>query len=231
MANSGVFRRVEKKYTVTTAQMELLVQALSPYLCPDDYHRYTLCNVYYDTPNNDLIRRSVEKPVFKEKLRLRSYGVPTEEQNIFLEIKRKYDGTVYKRRIEAPFRDIMEYMEKGICPACGQIFCEIEYFRSIYDLVPKILIAYDRWAFRGREDKSLRLTFDSNIRYRTENVSLLCDEGQPLMEGDLHIMEIKANGAIPREMAKILCRMEIFPSSFSKYGVAYIKEKQKGTVI
>ncbi|MBQ7836083.1 MAG: polyphosphate polymerase domain-containing protein [Clostridia bacterium] len=228
MASSNVFRRVEKKYTVTTAQMEMLKENLSHILRSDIYPTYTICNVYYDTKDNDLIRRSIEKPDFKEKMRLRSYGVPHENDTVFLEIKRKYDGTVYKRRISATYRELDGYLTKGISPVSGQIFDEVEYFRSIYDLSPKMFIAYDRCAFCGRDDENLRLTFDSNIRYRTEDVSLLVDKGQQLLECGLHIMEIKANGAMPLEMADILSKMGVYPSSFSKYGKAYIKEHLKG---
>ena len=231
MANTCVFRRVEQKYTVTTAQMEMLTECFAQFVLPDIYPTYTLCNVYYDTENNDLIRRSVEKPCFKEKMRLRSYGIPGDEDNVFLEIKRKYDSTVYKRRIVDTYRSVMDYLERGIINGSGQIFAEIEYFRSIYDLSPKMFIAYDRKAFCGRENKDLRVTFDSDIRYRTNNVDLTDDSGERLMDCGLHIMEIKANGAMPKEMADILCDKGIYPSPFSKYGRAYIKEKKKGRII
>ena len=224
MGRRDVFRRVEKKYTVTTAQMERLKESFSHILRPDVYPSYTLCNVYYDTEQNELIRRSIEKPDFKEKLRLRSYGVPTDNDAVFLEIKRKYDGTVYKRRICATHRELVSYLSGGRLEICGQIIDEVEYFRSVYRLMPKMFIAYDRCAFCGKEDEGLRVTFDSDIRYRTKNVTLLYDGGERLLEGDLHVMEIKANGAMPYEMAKILSENYIYPTPFSKYGSAYMKE-------
>lgn len=228
MASVCVFRRVEKKYIVTTEQMEMLKKLFAHILRPDKYEKYTLCNVYYDTENSDLIRRSIDKPAFKEKMRLRSYGVPTEDQSVFLEIKRKYDGTVYKRRIEVSYGEAIAYLENGGYSGDGQIFDEIGYFRSLYDVIPKMFISYDRTAFCGINDSSLRLTFDSNIRYRTSELSLSCgDGGEPLTDPDLHIMEIKANEAMPREMADILCQKGIYPSPFSKYGRAYIKETKK----
>ena len=224
MAGSSVFRRVEKKYIVTTEQMEMLKRELSNILKPDKFERYTLCNAYYDTKDYDLIRRSIDKPDFKEKMRLRSYGVPTADSPVFLEIKRKYNGTVYKRRISVTYKEAMQYLETGATELSGQIFDEIEYFRSIYELFPKMFIAYDRNAYCGIEDETLRLTFDSNIRYRTEDVLLsMGDHGNLLMDKELHVMELKANGAIPIKMADILCEKRIYPSPFSKYGKAYIK--------
>ncbi len=231
MASSSVFRRVEKKYIVTTAQMEMLTERFAHILKPDKYPVYTLCNVYYDTKDNDLIRRSIEKPDFKEKMRLRSYGVPWDDTNVFLEIKRKYDGTVYKRRISVTYKEAMQYLETGKTELSGQIFDEIEYFLSIYEPIPKMFIAYDRRAFCGREDESLRLTFDSDIRYRTDDVRLSSgDHGERLLDGSLHVMELKANGGVPLEMADILCENGIYPQPFSKYGRAYIKEQTKRTV-
>ncbi len=225
MASTAVFRRVEKKYIVTAEQEKMLTELFSPMLIPDKFKEYTICSLYYDTKDNDLIRRSVEKPEFKEKLRVRSYGIPKDTSPVFLEIKRKYDGTVYKRRITLTYKEACDYMERGEINCDGQILEEIEYFRSLHKVFPAMLVVYDRRAFCGTEDSTLRVTFDHNIRYRTDRLSLSeGDNGKRLIPEGLSVMEIKANGAMPLEMARILNEKGIYPSPFSKYGKAYIKE-------
>ena len=88
------FRRYEKKYFLSPRQQEQLLQRIAPYIKEDAFDSYTICNIYYDTPDWRLIRASLEKPAYKEKLRVRSYGVPTETDRVFVELKRKFDGVV-----------------------------------------------------------------------------------------------------------------------------------------
>lgn len=221
------FRRVEKKYLLTREQYRRVRAALWEYLEQDDYPKSTICNVYYDTPDYLLISRSLEKPVYKEKFRLRSYGVPEETGKVFMEIKKKYDGVVYKRRIRATELDAVNFLRGGPEPDVKnrQIMNEIDWFYHAYPgLRPGMFLAYDRYAFRAKENPDLRITFDWNIRYRTEDMYLIFgDYGERLFDEDLCVMEIKIPAAAPLWLTQILGALEIYPTSFSKYGRCYQK--------
>ena len=144
------FKRYEKKYMLTSFQCDRLLEIINDKIIKDKYGEYTICNIYYDTDDFAIIRRSIEKPVYKEKLRVRSYGVPNDESNVFIEIKKKFDGIVYKRRITASASCVEPILSGGVLAyPGGQIAREIEYFNSFYDLSPKVFIAYDRTAIRG----------------------------------------------------------------------------------
>lgn len=228
------FRRVEKKYLLNREQYERLRVALRDWIEPDDYPKSTICNVYYDTPDYLLISRSLEKPVYKEKFRLRSYGVPEEDGKVFLEIKKKFDGVVYKRRVRAPEAVAVDYMNGGPAPDVKnrQILNEIDWFRHSYPgLRPGMFLAYDRLAFRAVNDPDLRITFDWNIRYRTDRMDLIYgDDGRYLFDEDLCIMEIKIPGAAPLWLTDILSRQHIYSSPFSKYGRCFeqmMRERQE----
>lgn len=226
-ASQLTFRRVEKKYLLTREQYRQVRTALHEYLEQDDYPKSTICNVYYDTPDYLLISRSLEKPVYKEKFRLRSYGVPEESGKVFMEIKKKFDGVVYKRRVRATELDAVNFMRGGPEPDVRnrQIMNEIDWFCKAYPgLAPGMFLAYDRYAFKGKEDPDLRVTFDWNIRYRTDDMYLIHgDYGERLFDEDLCVMEIKIPGSAPMWLTKILSELEIYPTSFSKYGRCYQK--------
>ena len=169
----NVFMRTEKKYMVNTSQRSELLLRSRGLLIPDAYGSYTLCNIYFDTDSFDLIRASLEKPVFKEKLRMRSYGVPKADTNVFFEIKRKFDGVVGKRRIDIPLCELRDYLEHGKAPAQdSQIFREIDYFMNFYHPKPKVFLAYDRTAFCSPRHPGFRVTFDNGIRSRTDDLYL-----------------------------------------------------------
>lgn len=223
MADNFTFKRYEKKYLLNRKQYESLLQGLQPYMQLDQYGLHTICNIYYDTDQFDLIRTSIEKPPYKEKLRLRSYGVPAEGGKVFLEIKKKWKGVVYKRRIAMTLEEAENYLEKGkALPGDGQIEREIDYFVQFYNPKPKMYIAYDREAYFGKEDNALRITFDRNIRSREEDLQLeLGDAGKLLLDREYRLMEIKVSGAFPMWLAHILSELEIYPTSFSKYGNIY----------
>lgn len=224
-----VFRRQEKKYLLSEGERQYILSKLETYMCPDEYGEYTVCNVYFDTEHDDLIRRSLEKPVFKEKLRVRSYGVPTVCDPVFLEIKRKYKGVVYKRRATLPYGRLLTYLDTGQHPLeDSQIWNEIEYCMQLYKVQPKLFLAYDRIAFRGLDMPNLRVTFDSNIRYRQTRLSLSAgDDGERLLPQGKYIMEIKSDGAIPLWLCEILDAAQVYPTPFSKYGNVYQKQLQK----
>ena len=207
-------------------QYEQLQKALEPYMVPDDYPKSTICNIYYDTPDFMLIRRSLEKPVYKEKFRLRSYEVPEKDSPVFMEIKKKYKGVVYKRRVRAPAEQAAEYLAGGTEPPVydRQIMNEIEWFFKRYPLKPAMFLAYERLAYRAADDPNLRITFDRNIRYRLDDLDLTHgDRGTRLLPKHLVLMEIKVPGATPLWLSHILNELEIYPNSFSKYGRCYLK--------
>lgn len=225
--NTGVtkiFKRYEMKYLVNDQQRDAILKAMEGKMSPDKHGRSLICNLYYDTPDYLLIRRSIEKPVFKEKLRLRSYGTPDEDSIVFMEIKRKYRDVVYKRRISLMEGDVENF---ALWHNFGdsQIAKEINYFFSYYrDLKPRVYLAYDRQAFYLDEDDDFRLTIDDNIRYRHSNLTLQSDEGcELLLPPGLHLIELKTSKAIPLWLADTLTRDHIYKASISKYGTVYRK--------
>lgn len=222
--NGYTFERRELKYRITDAQRAALEAAFDARMVPDEYGESTICNIYYDTADYRLIRASLEKPAYKEKLRLRSYGVTEPGGEVFLELKKKYKGIVYKRRITLPEDAAGEFIA-GRAPLGehGQIGREIEYFTAFYaPLLPAVHLSYERSAWFSREDRDLRITFDKNIRFRQEDVSLTLPAGgrRILPEGE-SLMEIKAAAALPLWLVSELDTLGIYQSTFSKYGEAY----------
>ncbi len=224
----NVMKRYEIKYILTKEQTEYLVQGLNGHMEVDQYGKTSICSLYYDTPNHRLIRESLDKPEFKEKCRLRSYGLAKPGKPVYLELKRKAFGIVYKRRIETSIDDVNKFFKdkKDIFKE-GQIEKEITYFRNFYDsLVPSCLIIYDRVAYY-EPDGDLRLTIDYNPRYRLDDLNLDTSiEGKSLLDEGSTILEIKVQEAIPIWLSSLLANGKIFRGSFSKYGEAYKKEIQ-----
>lgn len=227
MAKGLTFQRSEKKYLLTDEQYRALRAVLKDHMEEDKYGCYTVCNLYFDTEHNDLIRRSIEKPRYKEKMRLRSYGAVGDDDKVFLEIKKKYKGVVFKRRIVLPYREARAYVYDGVPPTeQGQIFKEINYFIRFYGCVPKLYLSYDREALSGKgEEKGLRITFDRNIRSRRDRLDLsVPPDGEPLLAEGLWLMEIKAPLSMPLWLTAALTDLKIYPNSFSKYGKIYEHE-------
>ncbi len=224
MKYQNTFRRYEMKYVLSLAQKEAVLAAMQPYMKLDKYGRTTIRNIYFDTDNFRLIRRSIEKPVYKEKLRLRSYLLATHESHVFVELKKKYKSVVYKRRLVLPEGAVMEaFMSSSPLPVQSQIGDEIEYFRAYYGgLTPKVFLSYDREAYYSLDGSDFRITFDDNIMYRTSDLSLCVPPGGKSILGEgLVLMEVKTSGAIPLWLAHTLTENKIFKTSFSKYGTAY----------
>lgn len=224
MSYKSVFRRYELKYLLTPTQKEVVMAGIAPYMKLDDYGRTTIRNVYLDTESYRLIRRSIEKPKYKEKLRVRSYQKADEDSTVFVELKKKYNGVVYKRRIALPESVAMAWVTgERPCPVDTQISREIDYFMSYYGrLRPSVFLSYEREAFFERSGGDLRITFDENILARQSDISL-CKEafGNPVLPNDRVLMEIKCSGAIPLWLTEILSREHIYKTPFSKYGRAY----------
>ncbi len=225
MSYTSVFRRFELKYLLTREQQDRLLCRIEPYMRLDAYGRTTVRNVYYDTDSFRLIRRSIEKPVYKEKLRIRSYARVSGDSTVFVELKKKYNGIVYKRRIALPESAADDWLcDRAACPISTQISREIDYFKSYYGgLRPAMFLSYEREAYYDTDDGSLRVTFDRNVLCRRSALSLREDAfGQPILSDGYVIMEIKSPGAIPLWLVKILSEEKIYKTSFSKYGTAYI---------
>lgn len=224
MSYQDIFKRYELKYLITKEQKELLLKAMESCIQPDVYGRSLVCNIYFDTPDFVLIRRSLESPVYKEKLRARCYGRAHSDSQVFLELKKKYKGVVYKRRVDAQERAAMDYLLRGRpLGQHSQITEEIDYFRRMYrGLAPAVYLSYEREAFCGRQDRELRITFDENILWRRDNLSL-CTEpcGRAVLEPGSVLMEIKIASAMPFWLSRLLSENGIFKTSFSKYGRAY----------
>lgn len=223
MGYQNIFKRYELKYLITEEQYNKLRQLMSEYMKGDEYGRSTICNLYYDTPDYLLIRRSIEKPVFKEKLRVRSYGVAGENSTAFIELKRKYNKIVYKRRITSTDSKSYDFLVKREKICEGQIAKEINYFLDFYkSLEPRVFLSYEREAFYGIDNHDFRMTFDRNILWRDYDLSL-CKGiyGNSILKENTVLMEIKVAAAIPMWLVKFLSENKIYKTSFSKYGNAY----------
>jgi len=225
MAYQAVFQRHELKYLLTRSQKERILECIQPYMSLDKYGRTTIRNIYFDTENYRLIRRSIEKPVYKEKLRVRNYKSKHSDGNVFVEIKKKYNKVVYKRRISLAEDEAISWLTgESECAVESQIVKEIDYFRNFYgELKPALFLSYEREAFYGVSDRGFRVTFDDNILARTENLSLSEGSyGVPLLPEGMILMEIKCEGALPLWMAKLLSEEKMYKTSFSKYGTEYM---------
>jgi len=217
------FQRLEKKYLLSAEQYAALWERLSPYLEPDEYPCSTVCSIYYDTDDCRLIRHSLDAPVYKEKLRLRSYGIPAPDGPVFAELKKKYKGVVYKRRVNMPAREASQWLNQGLPPReDSQTAREITWFLQHVHPRAKVFLACDRTAFRAREDRELRITFDRKIRWRETDLDLCAgDHGELLLAPGQVLMEIKTPQAAPLWLARLLSEQAVFPVSFSKYGRCY----------
>lgn len=223
MGFTNIFKRYELKYLLTQEQMQTILEKSAPYICGDEFGKSTICNIYYDTADNLLIRRSLDKPIYKEKLRLRSYGVADTNTPVFAEIKKKYDGVVYKRRIHTN-----EKQARALCKGIAttdrsQITDEILYFVRRYEnLQPAMFISYEREAFYAKNDSNFRITFDQNILWRDEDLTLSKGVyGTPILEQNQVLMEVKCPSAMPLWFVSILTELGVYKTSFSKYGRAY----------
>ena len=216
-----VFKRYEIKYQLTETQRERLLQVMQAHMIPDEYGASTVRNIYYDTPTSLLARRSAEHPYYKEKLRIRSYASAGESDQVFLELKKKCDGIVYKRRCALPMRDAHDLLMGARVPQ-NQIEREIAFSASRYEgLRPTMYVAYDREAFYASDDHEFRMTFDRAVRCRWDDISLAgSTAGHVLMASDQSLLEVKCAAGMPLWLVDFLSAEGIFKGRFSKYGSA-----------
>lgn len=221
----SVFERKEIKYIITSAQRSAMLNDMRGFMQADEFGTTTICNIYFDTPDDRVIRESIEKPVYKEKLRLRTYGVPNDGSLAFLELKKKFEGIVYKRRETMPYSAAYGFLVNRERPEkMTQILKEIDWTLDFYPgLAPRTALFYERTAYFGCEDPELRMTLDNGMRSRKTELDLRAgSHGKSFMDGDLNIMEIKILNSMPLWMSAILDKHGIFPNSFSKMGTVYI---------
>ena len=226
MAFQTVFKRYEVKYMLTLEQKEKILDAMREHMSIDKYGRSSIRNIYFDTDNYRLIRRSIDKPVYKEKLRIRSYGKADHDSRVFIELKKKYDGIVYKRRLDLPCDAAFDWIAgKMPCPVDSQISREIDYFLKYYGtLKPAAFLSYEREAYYEKNGGSFRVTFDDNIFFRTDDLSLISDVyGESLLPSGKVLMELKCSGGIPLWLVRVLSEEKIYKTSFSKYGTGYTR--------
>lgn len=224
MSDQMIFNRYELKYLLTQQQKALVLEQMKPYMALDRYGRTTIRNLYYDTDNFRLIRRSIERPAYKEKLRVRSYGPAHGADTVFVELKKKYKSVVYKRRISLPDRQAADWLGGLVpLPLQTQIAQEIEYVRTYYQMLrPMVFLSYEREAFYSLCKDDFRVTFDENILARTHTLSLASEpSGASLLQPGRVLMEIKTSGGIPLWMSHFLTQQHLYKTSYSKYGTAY----------
>lgn len=220
---SETFVRFEKKYLLSRSQYEEILRRIKDYTEPDRFHKSEIRSIYYDTKSFEMIRRSIEKPEFKEKLRIRSYGKTLADDKVFVEFKRKLDGIVYKRRTKARCCELLDDIKSAQFKD-EQIGKEIRYAIDQYQGIrPVIYIGCDRTSYSGTEDKNLRITFDRNICYRMKHLSLNSDPNDRQLT-DKIVMEIKVSDAMPLWLTEILDEVKAYPRGFSKVGSAFEKE-------
>ena len=238
----STFKRYEKKYLITKEKLDEIMPYLLEYMELDPFclngNEYRIYSIYYDTDNHDIIRQNSSKPVYKEKMRIRSYYDRKDpEDKIFMEIKKKCDGQGNKRRIKLRIREIEPFVNDGILPETkdylsAQVAKELQYFLKMNKVHPALYVQYDRLALFGKEDKNFRMTFDRNVRTRRSNFHFgESDEDKLLLPNGEYIMEIKILGAMPLWLTRILSEHGLFSRGFSKYGVKYKQDAQNRELV
>lgn len=225
MSYQGIFERHELKYVITQNEKEKLYELMKQYMEPDEFWKSDIRNIYYDTPTKEMIRTSLDKPEYKEKLRVRSYGTASPDSHVFIEIKKKYKGIVYKRRMAIPERTATTYLTKHIrLKHPTQISKEIDYLKYKYEgIEPSMFLAYEREAYKSKTDPNFRMTFDEKIITRKYDLSLTKEVygEQDMLGGDV-ILEVKTAMGIPQWLVDFFSENAIYKASFSKYGNAYL---------
>ena len=234
-----IFNRYERKYIITAKQKDDMVEFMKDHLVFDDYSTdntpYHIYNIYFDTHDFSIIRNSIAKPTYKEKLRLRSYTFPIQHEDIvFLEIKKKFEGRINKRRLFMTYEQVLDYLNHQKKPVFAnyidqQVFLEIDYFLSLHKAKPGAFISYKRIAMISEQD-DLRVTFDYDMKFRNDNVNFESDDGHQIIQSnDYFLMEVKSSINFPFWLARKLSEFQLYSQSFSKYGKAYQQYLQGGT--
>lgn len=227
----NTFRRMEKKMTIPTEQLPILRERIEAHMKPDPFNidgkPYTICNLYFDEPDDDVIRTSVALPWYKEKLRLRSYGTPEPDSKVFLELKKKCNKVGTKRRTKLPYQAVQHYLATGQHPdglsyIDEQVLREIDYYLSHHNVSPRVYVSYLRNAYFGADDPSFRVTFDSDILTRRYDLDLALGRyGEPALSPGITLVEVKFSGAVPLWFCRIMSELELSFHTFSKVGTDF----------
>ena len=219
------FKRFEKKYLVDYQQLKKFKEIISKHTEVDNFGVQLIQNIYFDNDDWGIVRNSIEKPLFKEKFRLRFYGVESDGACVFVESKKKFEGIVYKRRVSLKLDSILKLgIKAALLEEGSQIAKELQYFVEREKTYEKMFLSYKRKAYKGIKDESLRITFDFDIKYRLENFNFSKPEGGTLLLGkDLTLIEIKNNKNFPLWLVRALSENNIFATSFSKYGRCFME--------
>ncbi|MFI3213917.1 MAG: polyphosphate polymerase domain-containing protein [Eubacteriales bacterium] len=224
MSAQMVFKRYELKYLLNIEQYRALKEIMKAHMALDQFGKHTINNIYFDTDNYLLIRRSLEKPCYKEKLRVRSYGSTNADSKVFVELKKKYDGVVYKRRLDLQEKEALDFLVRDIpLEQPSQISKEVQYFMKYYGtLVPKVYLSYEREAFYGLVNSDFRMTFDQNIRMKEYTELESKDKSvEEILSKEQILLEVKTGMGIPTWLLNFFSENQIYKTSFSKYGRAY----------
>lgn len=223
-----VFNRFEYKYQIPVELSDVLMQEFNKRLFLDKYCEkhgsYRIVNRYIDTENYNLIRKSISKPVYKQKLRIRTYNEEIKDDElIFFEIKKKYDGIVNKRRCKMTYKEAKELMRNKKLETVHdytnpQILSELTRIIEQEDYHEMTTIIYDRIAYFD-QSKDLRISFDFNVH---SNNHQLLSESKALME-------IKTVGGMPLWLVDLLNKYDIRKKSFSKYGTDFLQTLEEKT--
>ncbi|MEE8807132.1 MAG: polyphosphate polymerase domain-containing protein [Lactimicrobium sp.] len=229
MKETETFLRTEEKFDLSEEQAQAFLKRVEPYIVPDVYPTYTLHSLYYDTDSYAMIANCLAHPMYREKLRLRSYGDPVEGKPVYVEIKKKFHGLGQKRRTAILYQKGIEDTDVFAHLPSSQIGQEIASSAARYDLSPAVFVAYDRQAFTD-ETGMLRLTMDRNLTFRTSQLSLYeVGPSHHLLHAPQVLMEIKLAGSYPLWLVQALTALHLYPSSFSKYGEIFIQLNQYKT--
>ena len=234
-----VFNRFEKKYRLGKDAFTRLAARLPDYLEVDAYNEkndgaYTVLNIYYDTENNDIIRACLAGPAYKEKLRLRSYGRPDADSKVYVEIKKKVNGVVNKRRSAMKLPEAYSFLGCGKVPDLqpymnGQVLREIARILETRAVKPALVLSYERIAYFGNGNHDLRISFDTNICARPSDLLLESGAyGESVLPGGEWIMEIKTSQSIPLWLCSLLSEYRVYPAGFSKYGTVFQRMLERG---
>lgn len=224
-----IFSRTEKKYLIGQDQLDAILPTLNEHMHGDKYGLSTICSMYFDTPDMRIIRASIDAKAYKEKLRLRCYGTPRDDTPAFVEQKKKYLGTVYKRRFTMPYAEAIDFLSGNSPAPDTQMGREVEYFFRFYPkLGPALDIFCERFALFDNDPTDLRLTVDGNIRYRMTDLDLRSGtHGERILDAGRYILEIKTAYGMPLWLTRLLDEHRIFPGKFSKYATAFNMELDK----
>jgi len=223
-----IIDRMEQKYFISFEKFNKLMNLIKDKLVKDKYFDERIYNVYFDNDDYDLIIKSLDKPVYKEKIRLRSYSRANSNTNVFLEMKKKFDGHGNKRRVDINYLEAKNYIDNNVLPETNkQIMMELDYVFKKNDLKPKISLTYDRLSYAFKEDETYRITFDTNIRYSNKKLDLVDLDDEECLFDDGYIMEVKTLKGYPVWFINALSNLKIYPVSYSKVGEAYLRLKER----